>query len=144
MSNVISSDDYRAGEFGSPSTTMFSKLSVMNMVPDAGKIFLTHFPYLVPTQEVNLSGEVAYKARIGATSYDGTQPPAKIIARLSTSRTDTLAAKPVASMTKVFPTNPAPGTYTLVMAGLLNTTDTAKGIHLFMIKHTNFISKAKL
>ncbi|MBN9380943.1 MAG: DUF4397 domain-containing protein [Chitinophagaceae bacterium] len=143
ISNVITSDDYKPGDWSNPAVIMFSKVGMMNLVPDAGKIFLTHFPYLFPTQEINMSSEVGYKSRISATTYDGTQPPAKILARLSTSRTDTLAARQVASMTKIFPTFPAPGTYTLVAAGLLNTTDTAKSIHLFMIKHTNFISKGK-
>ncbi|EHQ26392.1 DUF4397 domain-containing protein [Mucilaginibacter paludis] len=152
VSNTISSNDFVKGDpsYGIPAKLQLANVGEFNLSPDAGKIFFTLQSVNSGGQEVNMGyyavndQEVPYKF-LGSNSrmsYDTFIPPTKFNARLSAARKDSLATKLVGSLSPPFKTLPAPGTYTLVAAGLLNTNDPAKKIRLIMVKHSNFISKA--
>lgn len=142
VSNSVDPLDYFAPGYPDPTLVEICHIGMLNLSPDAGNIFFTG-QNLATDPETSLTGDIAYKALVSNNrkNYDGTVSPTLFAAHLSTVRTDSLAARLVATMAPVFTTSPFPGTYTLVAAGLLNTDDNAKKIQLFMIKHSNFIYK---
>jgi hypothetical protein len=152
-SNTITALDYMYGSYYSPPVYQLSKVNFLDLCADAGNIFFTQQSATTGGLDVGVdqttpndpnNSDFVYKGYSGtAVNYDGTIPPTAFNVRLTASRPDSLAAKKVATLTPPFKAIPAPGTYTLVAAGLLNTTDQAKKIKLIMVKHTNFITKAK-
>lgn len=136
VGNIISDKDY-TGDMA-----QIANVGVLNLSPDAGNMFFTVNTSQAPDQEIRMvDDDVAYKALTNNNrkSYDGIiWPPVRFAARLSNARTDTLAGRQIAALQPPFPALPAPGTYTIIAAGLLNAGNTPKGIKLFMIKHSNF------
>ncbi|MBN9381024.1 MAG: DUF4397 domain-containing protein [Chitinophagaceae bacterium] len=142
VSNAIDSLDYIPGDLYKPAILEICHIGVLNLSPDAGNIFFTS-QNLATDPETSLTGDVVYKSLVSNNrkNFDGVAPPVFFAAHLSTSRTDSLAARQVAVLAPPFHSSPAPGTYTMAAAGLFNTDDTAKKVRLVMIKHSNFISK---
>ena len=147
--NLISPADWiynGANPTGAAFTYELVKISTLNLSPDAGNLYITSFD---PTAGGVESGGgtanagFAFKGSGGTLNFDGVTPPTQFNCRLASTRTDSLANAIVASLPTPFPIAPAPGTYTLVAAGLLNGSDRASEIQLIMVKKTNHVPKAQ-
>lgn len=154
QANTIVPTDYIYGSSFSIAQYQLIKLTALDLSPDAGPVFFTTQTNIAQGVDTKLNAnqvDATFKnpaTQIGLSGanyvmYDGTLPPTAFSVRLSSSRPDSLAGKMTATISPAFTQVPAPGNYTLVAAGLLNTTDPAKKMKLIMVKHTNFISKAQ-
>ena len=147
-SNVITPDDWLPGASNSPVPYIYElvKVNTLNLSPDAGNLYFTAFD---PTNGGVESGGGSFNAGFpfkgsgGILDFDGINPPTQFNCRLASTRTDSLVNAVVSSLVKPCPTAPAPGTYTLVAAGLLNGSDRASQIKLIMVKKTNYVPKAQ-
>lgn len=147
--NLISPTDWiynGANTTGAPFTYEVVKVSYLNLAPDAGNLYMTSFD---PTAGGVESGGgssnsgFAFKGNGGVFNFDGVTPPTQFNCRLTSTRTDSLANAVVATLPTPFPIAPAPGTYTLVAAGLLNGSAENSQIKLIMVKKTNYVPKAQ-
>jgi hypothetical protein len=164
QANTIIPQDYIPGSPNSIALYQLIKIGGLDLSPDAGALFFTvqtNIAQGVDARFNAISTDVTYKntaSNIGTgvgtnaytnmfannyAVYDGTLPPTAFNVRLTSSRPDSLAGKKLATISPAFAALPAPGNYTLVAAGLLNTIDPAKKVRLILVKHTNFTSKAQ-
>ncbi|HEV2482969.1 MAG TPA: hypothetical protein VGS79_25060 [Puia sp.] len=147
-SNVITPTDWiiNGTNTGPPYVNELVKVSTLNLSPDAGNLYFTSFD---PTMGGVESGGgasnagFAFKGSGGEFNYDGIDPPTQFNCRLASTRTDSLANAIAASLPTPFPIAPAPGTYTLVAAGLLDGSDHASQMKLILVKKTNYVPKAQ-
>lgn len=154
----VTPDDY--GHYSNAlydATFEFNKVTCLNLCADAGNIdFTSAVPILdyygnytaaeAPVRTIDgiaNNPDIPYKGSVTLAPTDGIHPATLFNARLSAKRTDSLANDLAASLPNPFPVKPAPGTFTLVTAGLLNATDPSSSMRLIMVKHTNFIPKAQ-
>ena len=154
QNNIISSIDYFPPTQYSPAVDQLTRISTLNLCPDAGNVFYTVQDTLTngvetrlytPNQVVDV-GYKTYQSELNgdgtvAIGYDGTIPPDAFGLRYTSSRHDSLAGVKIVSLNKPFKKLQNPGSYTLVAAGLTNTTDPAKKPRLIMVQHTNFTAK---
>ena len=151
QNNIINTQDYIYGSFSSPIVNQLARISTLDLCPDAGNVFYTLQDSLttgnVESKLYPSSGTIGdvgyktYEAELKATYFDGTHPPSSFGLRYTQSRRDSLAGAKLASLPLPFKRKQSPGSYTLVAAGLANTTDPAKKPILILVQHTNFIAK---
>jgi len=154
QNNIIGTTDYiPPSQYGPPSVQL-TRLSTLDLCPDAGNVFYTvadtaNFGIEGRLYAPNQQGDVSYKSYVSelntdgtpAIAFDGTIPPHFFGLRYTTTRRDTLAGLTIVQLKKPFKKLQNPGSFTLVAAGLTNTTDPAKKPILILVQHTNFIEK---
>lgn len=141
---TLTPDDYIFYTAFVPAVYELNKVSCLNLCPDAGNLYFTNtLPVFNNTETPSGGGDLPYKGMADFSPQDGFKPATRFNIRLSAARTDTLANQAVANLLRPFPILPAPGTFSLVAAGLLNADDSSKALRMIMVRHTNYIPKAQ-
>lgn len=139
----VSDRDYIYATEYAPPVVQMNTVGTLNLSPDAGDLFFTDrtFDNQYVEKRMHDGKNMGYKQTVDIPkkSYSGVLSPSEFVARFSTLRNDTLASKIAAVLEKPFTRTPSPGTYTLAVAGLLNTYDKAKRLRLILVKHSNII-----